>query len=737
MPKPAGFRVSTAPARLGPTSKAVGEASVSAGDAGRSVAAPRAAVSNVTSFDGPTLESDVFPPDTQGDVGPTQFVVMLNTRVRSYDKLTGQPDGGIDVVSDVFWAPAMTPVGGGGCNFASDPHIRYDRLTRRWIAAMIDVPNCDGTQSNRIMIAVSDGDTISPSTVWTFFHIDSTAGEFSDYPTLGVDANALYIGTNQFATSNGSFVNSNGYVVRKSSILGSGSIVYTPFAHLIAGATGPFTPQGVDDPNPGIDVGYFIGVDFGMFGKLDLMRVTDPGGTPSISSVLGLTVPSTTFPMTVPHLGNTGGANGRLDALDDRLFAATTTPDGQIWTAHNIEVNAAGVASASGGRDGSRWYDIDPDGGFGSTPSLLQSGTVFDPATTSPNSYWVPTVAVSGQRVMVIAGSTAGATTHADAWFAARTQFDPAGTVGAPTTYTSSTFAYNPPGDDGSSAGARRWGDYSLTRVDPQDDQTIWAIQEYVQADDTWGVRIARLSAPGPATPISTSRPVPLGRSSFHVTLSGESVGGSGWYDPGSGFPDRLDVKVGCGVKVSGVGFVSPATLDLDLDSTAAKGGTCKVTTTNPDGQTSAASVLTTTKFRPDGSIRGGRSTPYVGNDVYNLRAKHQTARVDVRRGVGRTFYIRVQNDGNVPDRILVKGPGSRSGCTARYYFGNVEVTSEIVSGTYRTWLLSPGDRQTLRLRVNVAGDALADAKHSWRVVTSSVHDPLKRDAVKAIVKVV
>jgi hypothetical protein len=122
---------------------------------------------------------------------------------------------------------------------------------------------------------------------------------------------------------------------------------------------------------------------------------------------------------------------------------------------------------------------------------------------------------------------------------------------------------------------------------------------------------------------------------------------------------------------------------------------------------------------------------------VYNLRAKHQTARVDVRRGVGRTFYIRVQNDGNVPDRILVKGPGSRSGCTARYYFGNVEVTSEIVSGTYRTWLLSPGDRQTLRLRVNVAGDALADAKHSWRVVTSSVHDPLKRDAVKAIVKVV
>ena len=62
-------------------------------------------------------------------------------------------------------------------------------------------------------------------------------------------------------------------------------------------------------------------------------------------------VPTTRFPINVPHLGNTGGL---LDALDDRLFAASIRGN-HLWTAHNIEVNGSGNASASGNRDGSRW----------------------------------------------------------------------------------------------------------------------------------------------------------------------------------------------------------------------------------------------------------------------------------------------------------------------------------------------------------------------------------------------
>ena len=37
-----------------------------------------------------------------------------------------------------------------------------------------------------------------------------------------------------------------------------------------------------------------------------------------------------------------------------------TAPDGTVslWTAHNIRMDAAGNGSASGNRDGARWYQI-------------------------------------------------------------------------------------------------------------------------------------------------------------------------------------------------------------------------------------------------------------------------------------------------------------------------------------------------------------------------------------------
>ena len=76
-----------------------------------------------------------------GAVGPTQYVVDLNGRIRSFDKATGLADGVLNVDTDVFWASVMTPA---VCNFTSDPRIRYDRLSGRWFFVMIDVPACDG-----------------------------------------------------------------------------------------------------------------------------------------------------------------------------------------------------------------------------------------------------------------------------------------------------------------------------------------------------------------------------------------------------------------------------------------------------------------------------------------------------------------------------------------------------------------------------------------------------------------
>src|SRR5215469_11681725 len=174
-----------------------------------------------------------WPPDTMGAVGPTQFITALNGRVRSFNKTNGVKDNAIDVNTDVFFQSVMTPPT--ASNFTTDPRIRFDRLSGRWFIIMIDVPGGRGTVANRVMIAMSDSGTITPSTVWSFFEFPGDAVNFADYPTLGIDANALYIGANIFATKGtGSFVTTSAFVVRKSSLLSGGPIVVTTFTNLIS-----------------------------------------------------------------------------------------------------------------------------------------------------------------------------------------------------------------------------------------------------------------------------------------------------------------------------------------------------------------------------------------------------------------------------------------------------------------------------------------------------------------------
>jgi hypothetical protein len=190
---------------------------------------------------------------------------------------------------------------------------------------------------------------ISASTVWTFYFVQqntiggTNTAEFLDYDSLGVDNNALYIGGNMFDASSGNFNTTSAFVIRKSSILNGGPIVVTAFRGLIT-TDGPDSPRGVDNYDPAATEGYIIGSSDVTFGRLVLRRVSDPAGTPTISGNIPITVNSTASPINVAHLGNTNGTNGQLDALDDRLYTAQIR-HGRLWTAQNIGVTSAGVAS--------------------------------------------------------------------------------------------------------------------------------------------------------------------------------------------------------------------------------------------------------------------------------------------------------------------------------------------------------------------------------------------------------
>ncbi len=528
-------------------------------------------------------EAGYVPPDSMGDVGETQILVHVNGRVRVFSK-TGVL-GPLNATDAVFWSSVDQGLG------ESDPEVRYDRLSQRWFLAAVNL----ATTNNRIMLAVSSGPTITGSSSFTFYQFQLTAGggpgennSFCDYPSLGVDAHALYVGCNMFNGNNGSFSRITVYVVRKSSLLAGGPIVVTAFRNLSGGGSGPgpWAPRGVDNDDPEAAEGYFVGVDIAVYSLLQIRRVSDPGGTPTLSGNLGLTVPSTTDPILQPAFGSSPG----LDTIDDRLFAAAIhenkiTGASTLTTAHHIQVNASCVGSGTGGRNGARWYQI---GSLESAPSLVQSGTLCDPSTANPRGYTFPSVAQTGQGHLALGSTFAAANLFAGASASGRLRGDAAGSTQAATTVQSGLAQYTITDP----LGRNRWGDYSFSGVDPADDQTVWTFQEYADTPaHTWAVRAIQLRAPPPAIPSSASPfSICSGVPSSSVTLTGTSTAGSEFFDPGPdiggpGYTNHLSASLSGGVFVNGVGFVDPTHIVLDLDTTVASAGLKNVTVTNPDGQ--------------------------------------------------------------------------------------------------------------------------------------------------------
>ena len=539
-----------------------------------------------TSFLGPQLsEAGYIPPDSQGDVGPSQVLVCANGRIKVYSKAGVL--GGLNADLDVFFSSVDNGTG------TSDPHIRYDRLTQRWYIVGINLP---ASGANRIMIARSSGPTITNTASFTFFQFQQDAagtpgadlGAFADYPTLGVDKFALYIGCNMF---NPSYIGTSVWVINKTN-LNAGSLTVTGFHQISnSGTEGPRTPQGVDNDDPSATEGYFIGVSNFSYSRLTIRRVTNPGTSPALSGNLSITVPTTGPVISVPCLGTTGS----LDGIDDRLYAADIhknkiTGAITLWTAHHTQVNTSGVYSASGGRLGSRWYEV---ANLTTTPVLNQSGTLFDNAASNPRSYWMPSCVMSGQGHMAIGSSTGGTGKRAEIYVAGRFRSDALGSTQTAILAQSSSTAYNVEG-----GGVQRWGDYSQTVVDPNDDMTIWTFQEYCNANNSWGVRAIQLKAPLPALPSASSLTnINTGQPSVNIVITGTSSGGTEFFDPGAdaggpGFANRIAASITGGVIVNSVTFNSPTQVTLNISTVSATTGLKNITITNPDGQTSTGNNL-------------------------------------------------------------------------------------------------------------------------------------------------
>ena len=109
-------------------------------------------------------DTSSLPPDTQGDVGPTQYLVGVNGRIRTINKVTGQPDGALNADFDTFFSSVRNG------DRTTDPRVRYDRRTGRWFVTMITI-----AIPNRYLVAVSNGATIGGGTIWAIFALGEHA----------------------------------------------------------------------------------------------------------------------------------------------------------------------------------------------------------------------------------------------------------------------------------------------------------------------------------------------------------------------------------------------------------------------------------------------------------------------------------------------------------------------------------------------------------------------------------
>src|SRR6185369_7096580 len=186
------------------------------------------------------------------------------------------------------------------------------------------------------------------------------------------------------------------------------------------------------------------------------------------------------------------------------------------------------------------------------------------------------------QGHMALGSSRAGANNRAEIAVAGRLATDTPGTIQSPTLAQSSASSYNVGGGI-----SQRWGDYSQVVVDPNDDMTMWAFQEYCDGTNSWALRVVQLLAPSPATP-ATASPLALAQGATgDVVVTGTAAAGSGFFDPGPSFANRISAAVnGGGVTVNSVTYTDPTHVTLNVTvSASAAAGIRTISVTNPDGQ--------------------------------------------------------------------------------------------------------------------------------------------------------
>jgi uncharacterized protein DUF11 len=460
----------------------------------------------VESFEGIANEENQLgatgiPPDTNGAVGPLDYVQSVNNAIAIYDKHGTRLLGPLP--THLIWKGF-----GGLCEttIKNDAVVRYDQLANRWLITQFAYVWPAGKPQGPYYQCFAVSKTPDPTGPYYRYVFDVGDTALDDYPKLAIWPDAYYMSANRYENgSAGAIVLAfDGAAMRAGQPARAVSfkLVDKNFLGVLPTDLDGHRPPPPDTPE------VFVKVDdndcHSPADRLEFWRFSVDFASPMLSRFTGPSLlptgqfdsscnsqdlvqqpdipqPETSAPpLTAPP----------LDLLSDRLmFRASYRNFGTSQSLLAMHTVLGGDRRAA-----LRWYEIRfPDG----QPALRQQGT-YQPDTDS-DSRWLGSIAGDRAGDVAVGFSVSGKTTFPSIGYVGHAVGGGLGTLdsGEGRLVTGA----------GSQTWFSDWGDYSSLTVDPVDDCTFWYTQEYYPVTSTvgWHTRIGSFRFPncGPVPSIS------------------------------------------------------------------------------------------------------------------------------------------------------------------------------------------------------------------------------------------
>jgi len=478
------------------------------------------------------VNSAALPPDANGAVGPRHFMEFINGTVAVYNKTNGLS---VQRKSNLkFWSDAgliISPDSG-----VSDPRVIYDPSTQRWFASQVDYDSAvlDPTvEANDFLLAVSD--TIDPTGHWHgfMFQADPDNGTFADFPTLGVDGNAVYLSGDMYQGIDNPVGPSLVSIPKADLIAGTPTIANRTWFGVMNSAERGQVLQPViclDGSSTGSVLAMGdIGMDSDPHSNVVSFAVQNAA---SSNATLTAAISINVSPYVVPFNSVLGypffnpmqpDGTTYLAANDARLSAKVYAVAGVLYAVHSTEVND---------RIAIRWYRINA-----ATHALLESGTIAD----ANLDLFFPSIAANAGGTIVIGCNGSSINTFVSSFAIVGATVNGVTTFASPTLLNAGTVSYH--GDDEVFADllgnplSSRWGDYSATSVDPTDPNHFWTIQMFpsdAANSDVWSTQISEILTANPVLSITVSNATavvswPETAITFNLESNTNLLDSSGW----------------------------------------------------------------------------------------------------------------------------------------------------------------------------------------------------------------